>query len=428
MTGTIRDIRYKPPLSYRGIRFFSLIFLTIGQFSSILYGIGRLYKYLEMPNPYTDIMPVCNALIILGQLSLPLLLVSVFSELLRQSDHIIRILVTNLILALIVGVVYSIVFPAVVQGVLLVTAGIIPEAGAALLPKLVHTDLLNSISNILPSSFKGFEGIVQTIVNAVPPSVIDDLVSSGGVQETLKLFLAPDKLDYHALAINYAPALMLQNANVNVFMDISLCSLTYFFAVYTPKKIKKTRLMFFRLLAVFPIGYAILSFIVTGLARNGWVTLTMNQASLLTCRKPACFLVFAAVVLFVKYEDAAAQEKQLSAKEYEKYKNSNLIDLHFSFQLSIVLAVISVSEFILSYVPSMESWGFGYFKWMFLGIPFLWLFSFKKQPKHKWLDIYVPVYLTVHYFLMFIIIIGTFFMFLEDLTGIPVDGILSWIL
>ena len=413
--------RFFSSVSYRFLRFLSLLFMTIGQFASIFRTVGEMYAKIGLQSLYTDNKMMFDVMIVIGQLSLPLLLMSVFSEMLRNSEHIIRLLIIYISLAFVIGYTYHVIFPTVVEFALTSGAEALPTASAQLIPKILNVDFIESISSILPASVSAYKDLAEALLSLIPQDFITSLCENGFIQDLLKAALSPDRIDYHSYAMQLSSAMMLDSANINVFTDIALCTTIYFFAVYTPKKLKGTKLMIFRLFSVFPMLYALISFIVAGLARHEYISLTAGQISFLTCRKPASFLVFGAIVFFMKYEHAYALEHNVPEEAMESFMVSKRADMHFSVNMSVMLALISLLEFGLSYIPEMHYWGFGYYKWMFLGIPFALMFSFKKKPKHKWVDMYVPLYLIAHYTLIFLMYAGAFIIFLEDMTGIPIE-------
>lgn len=175
--------------------------------------------------------------------------------------------------------------------------------------------------------------------------------------------------------------------NLNIFIDLLICSLFYFFFCYTPTKIKKKNLWKFRLLSLLPICYMIGSFILIALNHNNNIFLNNEISGLLTFRKPPIFLFFILYCVFIKYRDYFLKKKYKTNKNVEKFKKSNRNSLIISIYLIVFLLITCGIDFGLSFFDWSKSFGFGQTYKMVYCCPILLLFSPTKIINSKILDI-----------------------------------------
>ena len=202
------------------------------------------------------------------------------------------------------------------------------------------------------------------------------------------------------LSTRMAPDLFLEMANNNIFLDVFVCTLTYFFVLYQPKKLRGGRLMLFRLGAVLPVGYALAGFIGNSIARHGWTEIEIDTLSFLPCRSVAVYMLFVAMIGIRKYQEMEYRERGVTGEALRESLNSDRAARQMSVSLAAAMALISLLEWYLGREEGLQLWGVGSYQWMFLGIPFVLLFDHRRLPKHGWIDAYVPFYTAASYALL----------------------------
>ena len=198
----------------------------------------------------------------------------------------------------------------------------------------------------------------------------------------------------------------------NIFIDLFLCSLIFFFVFYTPKdgfKTDKKRLIF-RLLIILPILYEIGSIILKYQVAMGAYQIPFFLFFLLTSKPPLMFLSFLAIVLFAKLFELKRIEKHSEEFALEHAK-TNAHSLRFSIMISIIFFVAAVIDLIVFFGASVavavglggddeavinamnviQSLGFGNSFALLLIIPIVIFFSYTKTHKNPKLDKLVPI-------------------------------------
>lgn len=194
---------------------------------------------------------------------------------------------------------------------------------------------------------------------------------------------------------NYATekALGLKIFHYNIFIDLTLCSAFYYFCCETPKKFANNskKMIAFRLCAIIPVVYMVISMILCGLLNNGTLTLDVEFVGLLTCRSPASYLAFFSIALFLAIRQSIYLRKGGTIQGYEIYSKTNGHSVQFSIACSIIIAVVCLLDFLFGLIPGGPSFGWGDSKFMFVIIPFIMLISYTKEHKNKTIDLFLPI-------------------------------------
>ena len=133
----------------------------------------------------------------------------------------------------------------------------------------------------------------------------------------------------------------------NIFVDLFLCTLFMFFLNYRPRALKEKQLILFRLLALLPILYEIVSILLKIWAIRGQITLPVWVYPLLTTKPPLAFLMFTLVGLILKKRERRFFRKGGGSQEdYEVFWNSNTNSWHFSVITSLIIFVTAVLDLI----------------------------------------------------------------------------------
>ena len=285
----------------------------------------------------------------------------------------------------------------------------------------IHLDYVNTVLSTFGASFRvpdmdalrtialrfsvpeeTFDGFVAGIATLTPEDVYE------GIQMLIELVKAYCPFDIEVLVEAYVlPTLktyLASRLNFNIFWDLFLFTSFYCFACTHPKGLIGGKKLLFRCCAVFPAGWLLISSMLAGdSAMAGQLPVPLVAA--LSSRSLAAMMVFFLLVLFQKYGEAEFAVKDPTGSRWREYAKTNSSALQFSLFAWIVLAVVSLVDFLLSGIPGLSGWRIGQYTSMWLGGPVLLLYSYNKQPKHKWLNITVTLYYVFHFaFIAFLLI------------------------
>ena len=199
----------------------------------------------------------------------------------------------------------------------------------------------------------------------------------------------------------------------NIFIDLFLCALTYFFLNYTPKNFfQGKKIVIFRLFVILPILYEAGTFVLKYFADVHGMPLNYLFFFLLTAKPPFMFLAFLIIALLLRYKNYLYVKKFGTEKSYEEHINTNAHALSVSITTAIVFAICSVLDFLVIILfafiyarnhggISVENLtlgalygydcGLGASTVLVLVIPFVFLFSYRNTPKRPEYDKYIPV-------------------------------------
>lgn len=201
----------------------------------------------------------------------------------------------------------------------------------------------------------------------------------------------------------------------NIFIDLFLCSLMYFFLNYTPEggfKSNKKKIAF-RLLSFLPIIYEIVSLLVRLFNLLNMMDLPFFFFFLLPSKPPMMFLAVTILIFLLKYS-SHRQSKKLgkTQEEIENHNKTNAHSLRFSITTSIVFATVAILDIAIalgSYVGMMfasesgnfdaifgisviSQLGFGYCGSLLLIVPIVMLFSYTKKHTNPKIDLFIPLF------------------------------------
>ncbi len=205
----------------------------------------------------------------------------------------------------------------------------------------------------------------------------------------------------------------------NIFVDLFLCTLFMFFLNYKPKFLKGKSIILFRLLALLPLAYEILSIVLKIRAGQGFFTMPVWMYPLLTTKPPLAFIMFTIVGLILKKRERRYFRKGGTEEEYQAFWETNTNSWHFSVFTSIVVfvtALLDVIAFIIMTVflsinvvdintvteaevevalnktaNLVTHLGIGESVGLVALIPFLLLFSYTRKHKNNQIDALIPL-------------------------------------
>ena len=199
---------------------------------------------------------------------------------------------------------------------------------------------------------------------------------------------------------------------INIFADLLLCTLFTFFINYHPTKyFQGKKIIIFRLFALLPVIYELISIVLKILAVSGEITLSVYLYPFLTTKPPAMFLMFLALAVFIKIRERIYRKRGKTLAEYKKFLKTNANSLHFSVYACIIAVVTVIIDVIalvlvaamlyndggeaaialLEALSSALQLGFGQSVVLIFAIPFILLFSYTKTYKNKTVDRAIPL-------------------------------------
>lgn len=200
---------------------------------------------------------------------------------------------------------------------------------------------------------------------------------------------------------------------INIFADLLLCTLFTFFINYHPTKyFQGKKIIIFRLFALLPIIYELVSIVLKILAVSGKITLSFYLYPFLTTKPPAMFLMFLALAVFIKIRERIYRKRGKTLAEYKKFLKTNANSLHFSVYACIIAIITVIIDVIVLVIVTsvlfneagggdavelLEAFssalklGFGESVVLIFAIPFIMLFSYTKTYKDKMVDRVIPL-------------------------------------
>lgn len=192
--------------------------------------------------------------------------------------------------------------------------------------------------------------------------------------------------------------------NYNVFVDLALFSLFFFFFFYKPKKINTPKKMIvFRSFSVVPVFIVIASAVLYAFYYLGRINLPIAVLAILPCRSIAIYAIFVIISILVKVRQKKFIDWGGTQEEYDKYLKTKRNSLEVSVIASIVVFVVCLIDFLLLITfPVVLLGGVGLNFYLAVIIPFLFLLSYNRQPKYKFIDTLIPVVFVIIVVLLYL--------------------------
>lgn len=419
------DIRYRGPLSYRGLRIIALLLMTASGLANILLSVANLIGMGTVRDMVGGIADLAKPVSIMGQMSFPLLLISTFSRITQKRNAIIRAVIGYFLAS---AALYTVIVIFLQANIAAFLEGLYDAS-----PMLISSsnEIIATIANNLIGSMNDSSSanaqVFRMVLNFLPPQVQEMLPSIAKLtasldMDTLEVIISKFRDTFieqiPSMSYGISISLLTQVGSVNVFLDLFLCSLFYFFTFYKPGRMKGGKLLIFRLCAAIPVEYVFLSFVLIGLCKVGNIKLPLPVMALLTYRRPAAFIIFLAMCVYLKFKEVNDTDKGLSEETHLRRMSTNRSSLRYSIFLCVVLLIISGCEYLSTMIPRASYWRLGSNYWMFLAIPLILLFSYSRDTKYKWPDKVILLYYPVHYCIIVLAWANVVIIFLETLVGV----------
>lgn len=166
----------------------------------------------------------------------------------------------------------------------------------------------------------------------------------GGVQNALHY----DMGRAFAMTNNILAASDATSSSLNIFVDLFLCALIFFFLKYEPKKVftgKKIKI--FRSLVILPYLYVIACTIIKLYANKGYYVLPCVIYPLLTTKPILSFIAFTLIMLVDKIRTHALIKKGYNKEQIDTYYKSNRNKLVVSINFSIIFLIVGLIDLVL---------------------------------------------------------------------------------
>ncbi len=190
---------------------------------------------------------------------------------------------------------------------------------------------------------------------------------------------------------------------VNIFLDLLLFSLIYYFLTYVPKKFFQGKKIYvFRSFVAFPILYEVVSIVLKGLYGRGVLDIPVYLLSFFTTKSPSLFICFILLIIYVLQRRKYYRKMGGTNEQFEEYLKTNHNSLFFSIYTSVIfflvacldlgcLLILSFAAPNTAYLASViVSWGLGEALTFIALIPIVMLTSYTRTHKNKTIDTVLP--------------------------------------
>lgn len=199
----------------------------------------------------------------------------------------------------------------------------------------------------------------------------------------------------------------------NIFIDLFLCSLLFFFMNYTPKNsFKGNKVYIFRSLIAIPILWEVASIVIKFLIGAGMMDIPFFAFFLLTSKPPFIFIAFLALVIILKIQERVSYKKTMSHDFMIEHRKTNAHSFRFSLIIAIVFVACALIDLLVYAILGasfefqlgadnpyaregaqyiVDHMGFGRSLVLLIVAPLALLFSYTKTHKNKKVDLFIPI-------------------------------------
>lgn len=228
-------------------------------------------------------------------------------------------------------------------------------------------------------------------------------------------------------------------SNMNVFIDLFLCSSMYYFSTARPKWANTDGNLFvFRSLILFPIAYIITSFVLAGTMYNvnTDISLSIYVSSLLTRNGIVNFVIFGLLMTFCVFREKIyirlftsneAEKNRLKKygyftnpfiDPYSTYEKSNRFTINYNLIASLIFIIVPAIDTLLGYIDALIIYKIGGSLSMMLAIPFILAHDYTKKTANKFAPAMIGLIYGVSYFIIFVIYLSYASKIIEPLLGL----------
>lgn len=201
----------------------------------------------------------------------------------------------------------------------------------------------------------------------------------------------------------------------NVFVDLILCTSSYYFLTYTPKhKFKGKKIIWFRLLIIIPILYEIasaaLKMYTNDIFREQMISIPFFVYPFLTSKPLLTYFAFLIIVIVIIVRKKILLKKGFTEEEYDKFLQTNRNSTQFAIIASTAFLIVGIIDIIFYYglAPQirdssgfanleeakeyLRSFGFSKTYPSMFCIPIFLFFDYRKTYKNTKVDILVTIF------------------------------------
>lgn len=205
-----------------------------------------------------------------------------------------------------------------------------------------------------------------------------------------------------------------KSMSLNMFIDILMCSLIYFFLTYEPKSKyfegkKKIR---FRLMVALPILYELICVLIKTLILLEHIQVPFFIIPFLTSKPILTFFSFLLIIIALKVREKLFLKRGNDKESYSKYVLTNRNRVQFSIVIAVIFLVIGLIDLIISFAVATSLYYYGpieyqiSYEWtlmylrtygvgktapLMLAVPFVIFFDYSKQYKKQIFEPLIPV-------------------------------------
>lgn len=242
------------------------------------------------------------------------------------------------------------------------------------------------------------------------------LINHFGIQ--LLSTLSKNSMNYWDQSLFFGTLLTSMGTSVyvlNIFVDLFLCSLSFFFMEYKPKKhFKGKKILIFRLFVLIPILYQLGGIILKYSVVTGQAIIPYFVFFLLPGKPVFMYFAFVFILLFMKRLEFRHFKRHQSHELLKEFETTNAHSLIISIYVSVIFVISALLDFAALFIylvifsiqqgDSAEitgiivqglyiasASGIGTATGLIFVVPFALLFSYSKKPKNEKINKLIPI-------------------------------------
>ena len=196
--------------------------------------------------------------------------------------------------------------------------------------------------------------------------------------------------------------------SLNIFVDLLLCALTYFFLTYMPKSnlFQGKKIYIFRSFIIFPLLYVIGCTLLKLCASREMIVIPFFVYPLLATKPILTYLSFMIIMFIFAYRRRYFMKRGLTQEQYDEFllsrRNSSQLSIIIAFVFSgvalidLIILVIgkysfSVASNLTDSYDAMVQFGIGSTFPLIFVVPFTIIYDYSKKYTNDLVDILVPI-------------------------------------
>ena len=222
--------------------------------------------------------------------------------------------------------------------------------------------------------------IIAYAVGAVSFMLIEQLAVTSYLCFVLQMSGITMDADVVALVEELILTTLHQFTSLNVFVDLLLVALFYFFLFFTPKKHAKV----FRFFVIVPAAYFVVSYILMVLNKFGAIQLDLLYLYFMPSKKPSVYAIALSMLLYLKIFSKNKEVPDVSSRSFAVF-------------MSFVIVFVCIIDAFLNCFPNASKFCVGSSYMLFTCVPIVLLFDYKAEIKHRWISWTLPGFYVVGY-------------------------------